>query len=260
MKILILYSGGLDSLIMKRFAEVKYPTAEISMVWYDIGQEYAAKELAALPTDVDVLKLDWLTPNQQLESKDSSSGNIFIPGRNLVLACAAACKYLPDEVWLGALQGEIHDKATDKNYQFLGEASRTLSYVLSPYKPNGVKVRFPLAEAGLNKLTATDWAIGNGITRQQILSSSSCLSGEKGNCGHCVVCFRRWGIFKQLGFSETYNVDPLSVKANEDIAYEMLYGSYYDEHRCSEIVPALEDEHEFLERLRIRHEQSNEKT
>lgn len=239
MKIAILFSGGLDSLIMKRWAEVKYPNAEVVCVFYDIGQEYLEKELAALPDYVIQRKLDWLGGSSGESKEGSSSGNIYIPGRNLVLATNVACAFLPDQIWMGALLGETHDTATDKNWTFLSMASETLSYVLSPFKPSGVTVHFPLAEGGLNKLTATQWALENGVSKEAIVNSSSCLSGEAGKCGHCVVCFRRWGIFKQLGLHEDYNVHPLSVEANQKIIEEMRNGDYYDEHRKMEILPAL---------------------
>lgn len=240
MKILILYSGGLDSLIMKRWAEVHYPDAEVVCSWYDIGQEYNDKERAVLPPFVEQLKLDWLSTDTVAQGKDgSASGNIYIPGRNLVLATAGACKHLPDEVWMGALQGEVHDKATDKNWEFIARASDTLSYVLSPFKPTGVKVKFPLASAGLNKLTATKWALENGVSRETIVHSSSCLSGERGNCGTCIVCFRRWGIFRQLGLHESYNKHPLHSEENLNVAIEMMYGTHYDDDRKAEILPAL---------------------
>jgi len=241
MKICILFSGGLDSLIMKRYAEVAYPDAEVTCCWYNIGQEYNEKERAVLPEFVQQLKLDWLVPNESTaQGKDgSTSGDIFIPGRNLVLAVAAACKYLPDQLWLGALHGELHDSATDKNWTFVEKASDTLSYVLSPFLPKGVEIRFPLADEGFNKLTATKWALDNGVPKEAILKSSSCLSGEAGNCGKCIVCFRRWGIFTQLGLEEEYNVHPLECDENAKVAKEMLFGTYYDNDRRQEIIPAL---------------------
>lgn len=242
-KIVILYSGGLDSLIMKRYAEVHNPDVDVICVWYDIGQAYARKEEAVLPSFVIKHKLDWLESDTVLVGKEgSASGNIFIPGRNLVLATAVACNYLPDEVWMGALLGEMHEDSTDKNYKFAVMASNTLTYVLSPFKATGVKVKFPLADANFNKLRAVEWAVKNGVTVADILKSSSCLSGEAGNCGACVVCFRRWGIFKQLGIvGEIYNVDPLTVDANLDMVGEMLHGTHYDDDRKSEILPALPD-------------------
>jgi 7-cyano-7-deazaguanine synthase in queuosine biosynthesis len=242
MNILILYSGGLDSLIMKRYAEVNYPDATVTCVFYNIGQEYAAKEIAALPDYVIQRDLPWLNVDidGQLKSKEgSASGNIYIPGRNMLLATAAACMYLPDQIWMGALQGETHDSATDKNWAFVELMNETLGYVLAPFKSN-VQVRFPLAEAKMNKLRAVEWALKNGITEQQIKHSSSCLSGEAGNCGRCVVCLRRWGIFRQLGIAqEQYNVDPLQTRELRELVNAMKSGDHYDEDRKSEILPAL---------------------
>jgi 7-cyano-7-deazaguanine synthase in queuosine biosynthesis len=239
MNILILYSGGLDSLIMKRYAKVNYPEATVTCVWYDIGQEYARKEEAVLPEFVIKHKLDWLNAQDKPDGKDGSLyKDIFIPGRNLVLAVNAACKYLPDEIWMGALLGETHDSATDKNYTFLEHINKTLAYVLSPF--HIPVVRFPLADASFNKLTATKWALENEVPVATIMKSSSCLSGEPGNCGKCVVCFRRFCIFKQLGLpEEQYNVHPLEHEPNKEIVREMIQGTYYDVHRKSEILPAL---------------------
>lgn len=248
MNILILYSGGLDSLIMKRYAEVNYPDATVTCVFYNIGQEYAHKEIAALPDFVIQRELPWLNVDFDGQTKTASkegsaSGNIYIPGRNMLLATAAACMYLPDQIWMGALQGETHDEATDKNGTFLAKMNDTLGYVLSPFKRN-IKVRFPLADAGMNKLRAVKWAVHNGVTEQQIKISSSCLSGEDGNCGKCVVCLRRWGIFKQLGIpQEQYNVDPLNTPELRELVTAMKTGTHYDEDRKSEILPALPEDY-----------------
>lgn len=241
MKIVILYSGGLDSLVMKTMADKEYPDAEVHCVFYDIGQEYADKEKAALPSYVEQRSLPWLQGTEALGKMESHSGNIYIPGRNLVLATVAACQLLPDQIWMGALLGETHSAATDKNFEFLARTNQTLNYVLSPFLQS-VEVRFPLAEAGFSKLTATKYALDNGIPPETLKATSSCLSGEPGNCGHCVVCLRRWGIFKQLGFSEEYNIHPLEVPENQRMIYEMLTGDYYDHHRKAEILPALTDE------------------
>lgn len=244
MNILILYSGGLDSMIMKRLAEVEYPDSTVTCVFYNIGQEYAAKEIAALPEFVIQRELPWLSHDfdGQVKSKEeSASGSIYIPGRNMLLATAAACHYLPDEIWLGALQGETHNSATDKNYEFLTRLNYTLAYVLKPFKRN-VALRFPLADRGLSKLRAVQWAVENGITQDQIRATSSCLSGEAGNCGRCVVCLRRWGIFKQLGFSEAYNVDPLETQELRELVSAMTCTDHYDQDRRNEILPALPED------------------
>lgn len=246
MKITILYSGGLDSLIMKRFAEVNYAEATVTCLWFDLGQPYNYKERAVLPAFVECRTIEWLQKEGgsvlgKDEGTGNKSGDIYIPGRNAALTTLAACITLPDQIWIGALLGETHDRATDKNQKFLDLTSESLSVVLGPFKPTGIGVRFPLAEAGLNKLTAVQWALENGVSQDVLLGTSSCLSGELGNCGKCVVCLRRCGIFSQLGITEKYNVDPWSVPDNKKIVAEMLKGngSYYDEHRRSEVLPAV---------------------
>lgn len=243
-KIVILYSGGLDSLIMRKYAELNNPDSEIVCVYYDIGHPYAWKEKAVLPKDVIVHDMTWF--NASGVSKDgNNTGNCFIPGRNLVFVTLAASQYLPDEIWLGALQGEIHAKATDKNYEFACTASKTLSYTLSPFKDH-ISVVYPLAEAGFGKLEATAWAIEHGM-KDAVLKSSSCMEGEEGNCGICATCLRRWGIFLQLGLEEKYNVHPLESKVHTKMIVEMIDEiltptsfPHYNAYRISEIIPALQ--------------------
>lgn len=243
MRIVILYSGGLDSLIMAEYAKENYPHHEVIKVFFDIGQEYNWKERAALPPDVIIHDMRWYQA-QGVDKDGINSGSIFIPGRNQVLLTIAACKYLPDEIWLGALQGEIHDKATDKNYKFRDKMNDVLGYVLSPFKEN-IKVRFPLAEAGWGKLEAARWALNHGM-KDKLLASSSCMHPAYDNCGECVVCIRRWGIFTQLGIHEDYVVDPVFAPSNKKMLLEMidsvlgLYETHYDVYRLREILPALE--------------------
>lgn len=252
-KIVILYSGGLDSLIMDTLA--KHEGHEITRVFFNIGQPNLEKELRALEIstnagrDVRRRNVDWLgLANGPMGKAGSASGNIYIPGRNLVLASLAACIYLPDEIWLGALHGETHAGATDKNYPFRNHATDILSYTLSPFKSDGVKLVYPLAERGWNKLDAARWALTEGgLSPKDLTDSSSCLNaGEHWRkCGECVVCLRRWGLFTILGkelnvsFDETFDHHPLTCPDNRVALRQMLTGDYYDEARMAEVVPAL---------------------
>ena len=229
---------------MRKYAEINFPESEVICVYYDIGHPYAWKEKAVLPKDVLIHDMKWFNA-VGVGKEGNNTGNCFIPGRNLVFATLAASQYLPDEIWLGALQGEIHAKATDKNYVFAYSASKTLSYTLSPFKES-VSIVFPLADAEFGKLDATRWALQYGM-KEAILNSSSCMEGEVGNCGRCATCLRRWGIFKQLGLDETYNVHPIESKVHSKMIIEMIdeiltpsFNPHYDLHRITEIVPALQ--------------------
>lgn len=208
-KIVILYSGGLDSFIMMKYAEINYPNAETICVYYKHGAPSEDSEIAALPPNVVVKTVDWLDEYIQPIEKPScpAHGPIYIPGRNLVFATLAACQYLPDEVWLGSLAGELNVRGTDKNETFAALASGTLSYTLSPFIPN-VKVRMPLADEGWNKVDTVRWALDNGISEDEIIGTSSCLNVMQGNkpCGVCIECLKRFLVFSHHGFGEDYEV------------------------------------------------------
>jgi hypothetical protein len=160
----------------------------------------------------------------------------------MMLATLAACKFLPDEIWMGALMGEIHDQATDKNLEYLARQNYILDYVLSPF--GKVKVVFPFVERKWGKLDVTKWGCQQSM-QQEIIDSSSCMSGESGNCGKCGVCLRRAGIFPQMGMSEYYNVDPWTAPENKKMIHDLIVAeinqddSHYDKYRRDEIIPTL---------------------
>ena len=239
-KIVVLHSGGLDSTVMWRLAKEDIRN-EVIAVYFDIGHEYAWKEKERLPSGTLVHDMTWF--KAEGKGKDGNAmNNIFIPGRNMMFATIAACKYVPDEIWMGALMGEIHDQATDKNLEYLHRQNDILDYVLSPF--GKVKVVFPFIERGWGKLQVTQWGVQNGM-QQEILSSSSCMNGEAGNCGRCGVCLRRAGIFPQLRMQEHYNVDPWTAPENRKMIHDLIVAeinqddSHYDSYRRQEIIPTL---------------------
>lgn len=239
-KIVVLHSGGLDSTVMWKLAK-EDPRNEVIAVYFDIGHDYAWKEKQCLPPDAHVHDMTWFQATGQGKSGNAMN-NIFIPGRNMMFATLAACKYVPDEIWMGALMGEIHDQATDKNMEYLHHQNAILNYVLSPF--GKVKVVFPFVERQMGKLQVTRWGCQNGMS-EQIMQSSSCMNGEAGNCGRCGVCIRRAGIFAQLGMSETYNVDPWTAPENRKMIAQIIKAelegdnSHYDQYRREELIPTL---------------------
>lgn len=196
MNISILYSGGLDSFIMKRYAEVKYPHANVKCIYFKHGAESEEKEIALLPEYVEVRSIDWLGDKIKPVAKkeDPFAGAIYIPGRNLVFSVLAACQDLPDEIWLGALADENNEKATDKNETFANGTSELLSYVLSPFKES-VRVKFPFVEENWTKVDSVKWAIENGASVNDLLDTVSCWHYNKKPCGKCKQCFKRHLVF-----------------------------------------------------------------
>jgi len=248
-KIVISYSGGLDSYILYHICKQQNPTANIVCVYWDFGQEVAKQEVPRLPDFVEVRKLDWLNLKGKtpLGLKGRNEGNIFIAGRNLVLATLLACEELAHEIWLGALYGENHNKGTDKNDQFLWQTNSTLNYVLSPFydKEEKLVVRFPLVEMKLNKKDLTIWALSNGITQEELKKTYSCHKGKDKQCGECVQCVKRWAVFGSLGFYEVYDNNPKESDMARAMYVEMkrtLDGGenpYYNQESINEVYDYL---------------------
>lgn len=210
-KIVILYSGGLDSFIMYHYAKAHYPDADIKCLFFDHGQAAVEAEIKALPDFVTVRKMDWLGDEIKPIAKkdDPFAGAVYIPGRNLIFGALAACQEIADEVWMGTVWDEDNPKGTDKNEKFRHDTSELLSYVLSPFI-DGVKIRFPFVEDELTKEKMVAWALDQGVAQEDILKTVSCwLQDSDKPCGECKQCSKRMLVFGLNGFSEEYVVHPL---------------------------------------------------
>lgn len=224
--IVILYSSGLDSFIMKKLAEKTYPDADIKCIYFKHGAPSETQELWYLPADVEVRCLDWLNDERTPVSKKSNPlvGPIYIPGRNMIFALLAACQDLPDEIWLGPLVDECNDLATDKNEIFREKCNDIMNYVLSPFKEE-IKLVFPFVERGWRKIECVKWALENGVTKEVLLDTVSCSfhDGEKA-CGECFQCLKRRLVFLNCGIDvvESYT-DPLENDFGQKIIEEILF-------------------------------------
>lgn len=218
-KIVILYSGGLDSFILERYAQVNYPSSVIKCIYYAHNAEAEKQEISKLPSHVEIRHLDWLneTTKPLAKSTDPIMGAAYIPGRNLVFCTLAASQELPDEIWLGTNWDEVHPRATDKNEKFRVETSKLISYVLSPFHEY-VNIRFPLVENQWTKVESVQWALDNKITKEEIVNTISCWH-PVGNmpCGVCKQCFRRNLVFLINGIDAVYAADPLTSEKGRAI-------------------------------------------
>ena len=196
-RIVLLYSGGLDSFLLKKYANTYYKEAEIKCIYYKHGAESEEQEIKRLPGFVEVLSIDWLGRKRKpLPKKDDPfAGAIYIPGRNLVFSVLAACQELPDEIWMGTVFDEDNFKGTDKNKRFRVETSKLLSYVLSPFI-GSVKIRFPFVEEKWTKNDCVYWALNNGVVKDEIIRTVSCWNQQDEKpCGVCKQCFKRHLVF-----------------------------------------------------------------
>ena len=229
--IVILYSGGLDSLMMEKFAKLYYPDAKITGLFFDHGQDSVARELRYLPDWVKVKTIDWLGDEIKPRSKKSDpfAGAIYIPGRNLVFCVLAASYYQPDEIWLGTLADENNENATDKNDIFIEKTEDVINYVLSPFVEN-IQIRFPLAERGWSKIDALKFLLNSGsLTRKDILKTTSCWFHIVDKpCGQCKQCLKRALVLWNFDIVEEHE-NLLPLDPNNQICMNLM--TQYEEEK-----------------------------
>lgn len=237
MKIVILYSGGLDSFILKKYAEKTYPDAEVKCLYYKHGADSEDKEIERLPDFVEVRNLDWLSQKIRpvVKKDDPFAGAIYIPGRNLVFAVLAASQELADEIWMGTVWDEDNPQGTDKNELFRSSTSSLISYVLSPFIDK-VALRFPFVENLWTKAKCVEWAINNGVEVKDIVQTVSCWhQKEHRPCGQCKQCFKRYFVFFLNGFTEDYVVSPVFSRYGQDLIQQYLHSYYHDKPNRDEM-------------------------
>tara|TARA_Y100000310_G_C20703501_1_gene832315 strand:+ start:7046 stop:7729 length:684 start_codon:yes stop_codon:yes gene_type:complete len=212
-----------------------------------LGSPYAWKEKEALET----LEIPYIEMKVDLIKEEfgnvPSAGDVMIPGRNMIIASVIS-GLLPDVIWISAVKGESHQWSTDKNVHFFQMMTAMCSYVHSKDVDKMV-VETPFED--MSKLEIVGWALDNGYSREEILATSSCLDGAltKGkNCGNCIVCMRRKGIFAYYDMTEKYDQDPftsprgVNALAPLQKAYREKDFSHYSMDRIDEVrlgVPAL---------------------
>lgn len=236
-KILVLYSGGLDSFILYHYAKSLHQ--DVTAVYYEHGQPAMEKELAVLPDFVIRKKVEWLDETNRpvpMKSKPNE-GSIFIPGRNMVFITLAASQFLPDEIWMGSVANEVSAASTDKNETFCIKMEGLLNYVLQDFLRDDIRVRIPFVENAWGKAEAIKWALDNGISEQDIYNTPSCYD-EGDPCGVCIQCLRRWSIFGLLDMAgENYKSDPAKSEMLRQSLVEILQGKDKAQFYYDEIVP-----------------------
>lgn len=219
-QVTIMYSGGMDSYIAYYYA--KSLGMSPICIYLDMGHEYSQKELDViqnLPFKVHILDFRTLFP---LLEQTEKMTNQIIPSRNVLLAVLGSM--FSDRVWINALDGEQNGKEHDKSEKFFTDVSSLLTYTNDFFQESTI-VESPFAK--MSKAEIIEWALTNGITKEELLSTVSCYSGEVRSCGTCLTCVKRHIAFKLNGI--------------EDGNYETVINSDYFKELLREIPMADRD-------------------
>ena len=220
-KIVLLYSGGMDSLM------IDYLMKPDVLLNVNMQSSYDARERETFEfnkLNVDMNRMIYL--HDELNLKDYERDDAIVPNRNAHLVLFAS--HYGETIWLGSVSG---DRSFDKDEMFYHHMETLLNHmwqaqhwteerrftVSSPFKD---RTKTDLVEEYLEK----------GGQPQYLLDSYSCYEGEQQHCGQCKACFRKWVALENNAVE--YNRDsywkeaPWEAPWLEEILYQIYNGGY----------------------------------
>ena len=229
-RLAIMWSGGMDSTIAWFYAvrELGYAPEDIFMIYVDYGQPYSRKETKAVkrfeksfePQGTKVLKFRFNLLRNELGNVPTPEKQI-IPGRNLFLAWVGA--FFADEVWLMALDGEMHKYMPDKNEEFFAEASKILSRVFD----RRIVVRTPFADK--SKADLVRWAMLHLEYPERVIEgTATCYHPTYWACGMCSTCFKKFVAMVAGGYGVERSVKHFAMPPPLSDAGEELIRKYIE--------------------------------
>ena len=174
MKEVMLYSGGLDSVILAAM----YPKAK--KVYFNVNSKYSKNEIEKLPSDVII---DNTFDFSKIERDDA-----IVPFRNLYFV-TRAIDYGSD-IYLAVTSG---DSIKDKDETFFTLAQQLNRHINSSwwgyeYEPT---YHYPLKK--LSKAQAIRNYLDSGHSKAALLDSFSCYTPiDNKQCGKCKCCVRKY--------------------------------------------------------------------
>lgn len=178
-KQVILYSGGMDSLILAAM----YP--EAVLLYVDLNTAYSAKEMANLSK---LPRWELVRVDRRLSLGDRERPDAIIDDRNLFLVLIAAM--YGDDIMLGATAG---DQSNDKNPEWADKTTALLNYMRGDKHHAGEpKKTVLLPIKGWSKGQLVHWWIITNHAPRLLVESVSCYSSEHEQCGVCKSCMRKW--------------------------------------------------------------------
>lgn len=180
-KKVLLYSGGLDSFILR------YTYSFDEIVYFDVGTEDSKREMQGFDNQVTVVQF----PLKQFELP-----NKIIPFRNYLFTMLAA--NFGNIITIGSTLG---DTTRDKDRVFQSLCDAMLNYFGAvdekmPYKASRFQVIMPFKDMTKTEILHK-WLLKYADEADVLLKNSrSCYKGGVEECGECRACLRKYVAFK----------------------------------------------------------------
>jgi len=224
MKTVLLFTGGIDSLVAHYYLDLELKEPH-DLLYFNLGHRYSkqemenAKQLAGR-MGVDLRVEDFIKLGR-FEEPDAN-----IPARNLYLIMGAASLGY-DKIYLIVQRGET--SIPDRTLSFFINASSLLSTLYE----RDIEVDSPFWN--MTKQDMVKWYKEKGLDTSLLIDTRSCYSPTKEECGNCPACFRKY-------VALVYNdIQPKFELKEEIISYykEKLLKHEYDSVREKQTIEAL---------------------
>ena len=196
MKQILLYSGGMDSYIAWYLLDMP-PT-----LFVNLKVRYWEKELQAV---INTIPDTMIIECPQIGKYEEDDANV--PLRNLYLIMFAANEKA-DIIWLIVQKDEM--SIPDRSGNFLFNCNYFLSYLTK----REIKIKTPFVDMDKTDMVRAYLSKGGDI--EKLLKTVGCFSPEKGHCGDCGACFRRYVAFKNNGIDPGYELSDRIKKEYQD--------------------------------------------
>lgn len=193
MSVMVLFSGGVDSLCTARWAQRNF--SDVQGIYYDVSQGYAKREYKQASTLAWKLKLPFHIETPIRLPEDPVTGHIDL--RNIIFILLASRTV--EAVCYGELKAE---ETRDKGPAF----RRTMTHLIQSQRDTPFRIHAPYAKHTKSQMVR-DYIERYGTA---FLSETvACYKAEAPACGQCMSCFNRWLAWSENGLlMEPYLIHP----------------------------------------------------
>lgn len=207
--IAVLFSGGIDSLIHLCWAMDVFGKNKVQPVYFDAGQDYAARELPAARDVCSRLGLTLREVKLETLPMDKVTGQVEL--RNLLFILQTALFEDCTGVVFGMLKAEA---PVDKNPKFVKRVQTLIDSQFAPsaYREKRKPFRVYTPFQGMTKTQMIRWYLKQHDNEGLLYRTVACYRPQGFMCGECISCFNRWLAFDRCGLNpEFYDMNPANA-------------------------------------------------